>query len=320
MKKNFLLMGLLVLGLGFAATSCDNDDDDGNNPPPVEDDNNPSNPDEDEPSTPGTTINFEDYSELIGASYSTLFRQFGEATMSFDNFYYYTFEEGNVTALTVILNPANQTAYTVMEMLDEEAYTVEDLTSYFGNKYVFYGCEEEVYEDEDSTFIYRTYSYGNTEDAEDATLLITFSDNTSVAYINPQNMPEEPEITGLGDMEPVAAVENFLGENINDILDEYGDAFMNIGMYMATIEDGTYLDAIALMVEDETVTSVILLYCLDDEEIINYYTENGYECTQTGVEVDEEGYEYTTYEFVNTTTGIKITYSDARGAVTFLGE
>lgn len=161
------------------------------------------------------------------------------------------------------------------------------------------------------------YNYGNTEDQAEATLLITLTGNQSVTYTNPLNMPAESEGGALDEITPIDAVSSFLLGDFAEIEEEYPDAFSDLGgMYAYFMEENPNLMGVALTVTDGLVDSVILLYNeeLSTEDIIAYYTEAGYTCTQTGT--DEEG--YGVYTFTNGM--ISIAYTEGRGVATFVGE
>lgn len=117
---------------------------------------------------------------------------------------------------------------------------------------------------------------------------------------------------------PLEVVDQFLGEDIEDILDQYNNLMENNGMYMAFMDENELLMGFALNTQDRIVTSIVLLYNEDltDEDIIDYYTKAGYTCTDTG-EVDEDE-ETPIYLFSNPNTGILITYSGLRGVATQL--
>ena len=296
MKQKMCLFLMLAATL-FAACS-DDDDDKVQNP---------------------STISFDDYSTLIGTSYSEMFRQYGEPTMSFGDFYMYEQVAPNVEMLTMVINPDNQTIYMAIEQLKADAYKEVDINTYFKSKYHSYGVEKTDEYDEEGNVIgsINVYNYGNTEDQAEATLLITLTGNQSVTYTNPLNLPAEPEGGALDEITPIDAVSSFLLGDFAEIEEEYPDAFSDMGgMYACFMEENPNLMGVALTVTDGLVDSVILLYNeeLSTEDIIAYYTEAGYTCTQTGT--DEEG--YGVYTFTNGM--ISIAYTEGRGVATFVGE
>lgn len=296
MKQKMCLFLMLAATL-FAACS-DDDDDKVQNP---------------------STISFDDYSTLIGTSYSEMFRQYGEPTMSFGYFYMYEQVAPNVDALTISINPDNQTVYMVVEQLKADAYKEADIDAYFTSKFYRYGVEEYDNYDEEGNVIgtINSYNYGNTENQADASLVITLTSNQSVTYMNPLNLPAEPEGGALDEITPIDAVSSFLLGDFAEIEEEYPDAFSDFGgMYAYFMEENPNLMGVALTVTDGLVDSVILLYNeeLSTEDIIAYYTEAGYTCTQTGT--DEEG--YGVYTFTNGM--ISIAYTEGRGVATFVGE
>ena len=277
-----------------------------------------SDDDSDKPKAP-STIQFEDYSTLIGASYSEMIRQYPNPSMSFGDFYMYDSLTSNVEGLTVAINPESQTVYLVMEMLKADAYNESDIDAYFKEKFFSYGVVElEDYDDEGNVVgTINQYNYGNAENQDEATLLITLTANQSVTYMNPFNIPEESEGGSLEEMNPIEAVSVFLFIDEEEIEEEYPDVFTQMeGMYMCFMEENLYLAGIAFTPVDGLVTSVIMLYNedLSTEDIISYYTEAGYTCTLDGT--DEEGYDVYTF----TDGMISITYSDGRGVAIFVGE
>ena len=277
-----------------------------------------SDDDSDKPKAP-STIQFEDYSTLIGASYSEMIRQYPNPSMSFGDFYMYDSLTSNVEGLTVAINPESQTVYLVMEMLKADAYNESDIDAYFKEKFFSYGVVElEDYDDEGNVVgTINQYNYGNAENQDEATLLITLTANQSVTYMNPFNIPEESEGGSLEEMNPIEAVSAFLFIDEEEIEEEYPDVFTQMeGMYMCFMEENLYLAGIAFTPVDGLVTSVIMLYNedLSTEDIISYYTEAGYTCTLDGT--DEEGYDVYTF----TDGMISITYSDGRGVAIFVGE
>ncbi len=296
MKQKMYLFLMLAATL-FAACSSD-DDDKVKNP---------------------STISFEDYSTLIGASYSEMIRQYPEPTMSFGEFYMYEEVTPNVEHLTMVINPDNQTVYMAIEQLKADAYKETDIDAYFKSKFYSYGVETYDEYDEEGNVIgtTNTYNYGNTEDQAEATLLITLTGNQSVMYMNPLNMPVESEGGALDEMTPIDAVNEFLLGDLAEIEELYPDAFSDMGgMYACFMEENPSLMGVALTVSDGLVNSVILLYNeeLGTEDIISYYTEAGYTCTKTGT--DEDGYDVYTF----TDGMISIAYTEGRGVATFVGE
>lgn len=296
MKQKMCLFLMLAAAL-FAACSSDDDD---------------------KPKAP-STISFDDYSTLIGASYSEMIRQYPEPAMSFGDFYMYEQVTPNVEALTVAINPDNQTVYMVVEQLKADAYKEADLDAYFKAKLYSYGVEEYENYDEEGNVIGTTnnYSYGNTENQAEASLVVSLTGNQSVTYMNPLNVPVEPEGGSLEEIEPIDAVNAFLLGDVAEIEEEYPDVFTQMnGMYMCFMEENPYLMGIAFTAVDGLVDSVILLYNedLSNEDLISYYTEAGYTCNLTGT--DEEGLDV--YTFTNGM--ISIEYSEGRGVTTFVGE
>lgn len=307
MKKYFfMLLAAATLSLGFSA--CGDDE---------KDEPTPNNPEQ--PGTPEQpkVINFEDYSSAIGMTFQKMMSTYGEPTNNFGNFYSYAFDKGNVASLLIIVNPENNLVYSLTEILKKDAYKAEDIRAYFASKYNAYEPVEVEYEDEETgeKVTTTTYSYGNTKDIAEATLLITVNGNSDVTYSNPKNVYEEPEAEGFEGLEPDDAVSQFLGADIEDVLDEYEGLFMPVGetMYMAGVEDSEYLMSFALSVQNGKVVSVILLYNedLSDDDIIEYYKQLGYTVIPEGE--DEEGEPI--YSFTKDVDGahIIINYSAGRG-------
>ena len=239
--------------------------------------------------------------------------------MSFGDFYMYEQVTPNVEALTVAINPDNQTVYMVVEQLKADAYKEADLDAYFKAKLYSHGVEEYENYDEEGNVIGTTnnYSYGNTENQAEASLVVSLTGNQSVTYMNPLNVPVEPEGGSLEEIEPIDAVNAFLLGDVAEIEEEYPDVFTQMnGMYMCFMEENPYLMGIAFTAVDGLVDSVILLYNedLSNEDLISYYTEAGYTCSLTGT--DEEGLDV--YTFTNGM--ISIEYSEGRGVATFVGE
>ncbi len=296
MKQTKFLLLMLAAAL-FAACSSDDDDDSGKK----------------------ATITFDDYSSVIGMSYSSMIRQYPNPSMQFGDFYMYENPTEKVENMTIMVNPENQVVYMVVENLKENSYKEEDIVAYFTSKFKSYGVEKTDNYDEEGNVIGQSniYEFGNAEKEKDATLIITVQGNT-ITYSNPQNLPEEPKGGTLDDMNPIEAVNAFLLSDLEEIEDEYPDTFKEMGgMYACFMEENPYLMGVALNIEEGLVTSVVLLYNedLSDEDIISYYTKAGYDCKQTGYDEEEE---IPIYTF---TDGMyAITYSAGRGVAVYIGE
>lgn len=262
-------------------------------------------------------IDFTDYSSAIGMTYSDMIQKYPNPTQNFGDFYIYEFKEGKVTSMTMAVNPETSTVYMVSETLAENAYKEADLKDYFAIKYRLYSSRNiDIYDEEGENVIGKTniYTYGNAEKEEEATLVITLTNNESVIYMNPKNVPVVPESAALEEITPVEAVASFLMSDMEDIEDEYPDAFMQMnGMYMASMDENPYLMSIALVPVDGFVSSMILLYNeeLTDQDIIDYYTEQGYTVTKTETSEEE------TDIYLITNDAVVIEYSDLRGVVTY---
>ena len=296
-KYLYALLAATALCLGF--TACGDDED------------------EPEPAPVPVVINFDDCSSSVGMTLQAMMNKYGDPTMNFANYYMYVFESGNVTGLTFILNSENNSVYGVMQTLAENAYKPADVMAYFAAKLHTYATETETYEDEDTgeTVTSTTYRYGNAEKEDDATLVVEYDGALSVNYYNPKNEPPVPEpVGGFEDATPEGIVGSFLGEDINDILEDYGDALTQSGtMYMAFMDENELLMGFALNTEDDIVTSIVLLYAeeLSDEDIIAYYEDLGYTCTDTGEVDEDEGTPI--YQFINAEEGVAIAYTASRG-------
>ena len=299
--KKYLLMLLAATTLSLGFTACGDDD---------KEDPTPSTPEK-------PAINFDDYANCVGIGLNAMMTRFGEPTMNMGTFYMYTLEEGSKTAmLTFIFNPENSTVYGVMQTLNDNAFKAADIKDYFASKYHYYGAETESYEDDETGEVIEqvVYSYGNTEKKENATLLIEYDGEISVGYYNPKNEPAEIEPSGFVDMTPEDVVNTFLGESIDDILEEY-DGFSSMGStYMAFMDENDYMMGFALNVAEGDVASIVILYNEDlaDEDIIDYYKNAGYTITDTGEIDEEEGTPI--YIFSNAST--RIVYSCSRGVAT----
>ena len=322
MKTKKYLFLMLAAAL-FAA--CSNDDEDGSTPPT---DGTEQTPEEPSDSTQAV-IDFADYANIIDMSYSTMIREYPDIMELFPGFYSYQPNDGKTESLFIGVNTSNSLVYTAIQTLTEDAFKEEDIVAYFTSKYKFYSKDSVDAWDEDyENVIGSTYTYtlGNADKQEEATLVITITGNESVMYNNPQNMPVAGETSGLGDMTPVEVTDNFLGENLEDILEEYPDMFIDMmGQYAAFTDgedEGSYLEGIVLTLdEDEVVVGIRLLYAGGEEEVIEYYTENGYTCTVSGTEEDEEyGGTYNIYTITNGVVTINYSVMNSAGTATFAAE
>lgn len=295
MKQTKFLLLVLAAAL-FAACSSDDDDSDKK-----------------------AVITFDDYSSVIGMSYSSMIRQYPNPSLQFGDFYMYENPTEKVENMTIAVNPENQVVYMVVENLKENSYKEEDIVAYFTSKFKSYGVEKtDNYDDEGNvTGQSNIYEFGNTEKEKDATLIITVQGNT-ITYSNPQNYPDEPEGGALDEMTPIEAVNALIMGDLEEIESDYPDTFSEMGgMYVCFMEENPYLMGVAFTLDGGIVNSVILLYNedLSDEDIINYYTEAGYTCQKTGYDEEEEADIYT---FTNGM--FAITYSGGRGVAVYIGE
>ena len=207
--------------------------------------------------------------------------------------------------------------HTIVQILADSAYTEKELKAYFDSRYTYYTMQTIPADEEEGTPASNTYYYGNTQKMEDATLAITLIDNTAVTYTNPTNVPEEVEIVSFDDMTPSEVVGTFMGADMDELLEDYEGAFMEMnGMYIASAGDNEYFTGFALMVADGTVVSITIFFDdgLEEEVILDYYREQGYNIQKTG-EVDEEGFE----TYLITKDNITITYSSYMATITAVG-
>ena len=294
--KKYLLMLLAATSVSLAFTSCSKDD-----------------KEEEGPQTP-ELIKFEDYSSAVDMTVQAMLKKYGEPAMSFGGYYMYTYETGNVSGLTFIVNEENNQVYSVMEALNDNAYKAEDIQAYFADKYTLYSKSmTEAYEEEGIAAM-PVCIYGNAKEADKATLVITVTGNVNVTYINPKNEPAPVEAAGFDDITPTELVMMFYGQDIEDVLDEYGDTFTEImpDVYMAVAGDNAYMDSFTLNVEEGFVTSFTILFNdgLEEDDIFNFYRENGYTVTATG-NVDEEDFA----EYLITNGVISVLYQGYVGRV-----
>lgn len=257
-----------------------------------------------------------DLSGLIDKGYSTMIRLYPYPTMNFGGFYLYQQENSNIESFSVVLDTETQVIYNVMESLAPNAFTAQELQEHFSKTLDSYGSQPYTDYDENGNEMPTTqYLFGKTNSDGDTILVVTITGNTSINYVNPQNVPVEPETPGLEEATPIDVVNMFMGQDIEDILDEYEDVFFAMGnMYMAFMEENEMLSGFALTVEDGIVNSIILLYNGEDEEVINYYTEEGYFCMPMGENEDGDQ----TYIMLN--GNILINYAAGRGVVTYFND
>lgn len=316
--KKYLLLALAALLMA----ACGDDDDDPapqkpNNNQTEQNDSNQGGKDQsgknDSINNQQSTVDFKDYAQLIGMSYSSVIRQYPNPSMSLENFLSYEISDGKTAMLTIMTNPENQEVCTVIQTLEDGAYTTNQILAYFDKKgLVKQKPQTQTYEDEDEgTITKTTYFYANNSDSTKITLLISISDG-SITYINPQNMPEEIEEGGFDDLDPEEALSLFLGANVDDLMDQYENALMEIsGILMGSVVDGSMLMGFSLNQTDGVVTSITFLYNEDltDDQVIEYYKEAGYTVSENGKNDDE----INQYIFTNADKGIVINYCDLVG-------
>lgn len=262
---------------------------------------------------------FADYSTYVGQSYNQLSRQFTDLEELFEGYYACAPADGKTQMLMIGFN-SDLESHTIMQTLREGAYTLEQVIAYMDSKYTKYDPEVSESTDEETgqTVTMTTYSYGNTPDADDATLLIAFADEMSIVYTNPKLAPQAVETEGIGEMSPIDVVDTFIGKSLADIEDEHPGVFADLfglGIYstMAS-DDNEWLEGAALLLDDAQVaTSIRLLFALEDAEVIAYYTANGYTCTENGTGDEGE----TLYTITNGT--YTISYGGGTGDVTRTG-
>lgn len=286
MKKYFLMMLSAILFM-----ACSNDDE-----------------------NKSAVIDFEDYAQTVGMSYSNMIKTYGEPSMNFGSYYLYEITGKNTQSITVVINPANSTVYSVMQMLGENAYKAEDIKAYFAKNYTLVSNQKDEASGEDYT------TFCNAKSEDQATLVITVSGNESVTYTNPQNEPSEPDGPSLDDMKPEDAVSTFLGMDEEDFIDQYGDYTFSAekGKYMILMETDMLM-GIGITVDNGKVTEVTLLYNEDltDEDIIAYYEKLGFIASDCG-EDEETGAHV--YLFMNLTTKEMFRYSDGIGHFVYVDE
>ena len=235
----------------------------------------------------------------------------------FEGYYSCNPGDGKTESLMIAFND-DQEAYLVMQSLNEDAYTLEQIIAYMKSKYTQY--ESESYEDEETDETVTTYYYGNTPAIDDATLIISFSDNTFVTYSNPKAMPEVPDNAGLGEMSPIEVAGAFIGKKLDEIEEDYPGMFSDmfgLGIYSAyASDDNEWLEGAVLLLDEttEVVIGIRLLFAIDDAEVITYYTENGYKYTEKGI--DEDGQKV----YVITNGTYTINYAGGTGEVTKTGD
>ena len=236
---------------------------------------------------------FADYSSVLGQSYNQLSRLYPDLEELFAGYYSCAPADGKTESLMMAFND-NLEAYLVMQSLNEGAYTLEQIMTYMDSKYTKYEPETSEYTDEETGEVISstTYYYGNTVAIEDATLVIAFADNTALSYTNPQAAPAAPESNGIGSISPIEAANSFIGKSVDTIQEETDNMFDNsFGMYAAFAseeDENEYLEGIVLMTDDSNVvTALRLLFGATDEQVTDYYKNNGYTVTENGT--SEEG-------------------------------
>ncbi|MCR5642608.1 MAG: hypothetical protein K6G32_04625 [Prevotella sp.] len=260
---------------------------------------------------------FADYASVIGKSYNQLSRQYSDLEELFEGFYSCNPGDGKTESLMIAFNDDLE-AYMAMQSLSEGAYTLEQIIAYMKSNYTQY--ESESYVDEESGETVTTYNLGNTPVIDDATLVISFSDNTLVSYSNPKATPEIPDNAGLGEMSPIEVVGSFIGKSLDDIEEEYPGVFSDmfgLGIYSAyASDDNEWLEGAVLLLDEttEVATGIRLLFAIEDEQVIAYYTENGYTSTENGT--DEDGQKV----YVITNGTYTINYAGGTGEVTKTGD
>lgn len=317
--KKFYLMLLAATTLSFGFTACGNDDED--NTPKKETNNGQG---ENNQGDNGKTDNGNgetegtaafDYSEAIGMNVNQILAKYGEPSMNFETFYSYSFTNQKVSSVTLMLNADNQQVYNVMEILTEGAYTAEELQAYFGKKYTFYLKEDIPGDEEEGIAPSASYTYGNTEKQEDATLVITVSGNSSISYENPKNTPADvPGEEPFEEFSPIDVI-GFIGQSWADIEEDYEEAFMEMGaaMQYASCGDNDWMSGFALTLTENLVTSISIFFDdgLETSEILDFFREEGWAVRDTGETNEDEG---PIYEIVKDNISLKL--SSEIGTVT----
>ena len=288
MKKYFLmLLAATTLCLGF--TACGNDDEvtpntdnTGGNQGNNGNNGNQGNQD---------TESF-DYAEAIGMNARQIIAKYGEPTMGEGAFYAYQFQNRKVASVSLVLNPENQQVYNIIEVLSENAYTAEEIQNYFAGKYTFYGEESFPGDDKNEIEASVSRTYGNTQKAEDATLLITVTSRAtiiSITYENPKNAPApKPEDEALAELEPLDIID-FIGQTWDDISEAYEGAFSNQqGMIYSECKGNSWLNGLMVSVDEEgIVTGLSFSFNVDIEptEVLNYFRGEGWDVKE---DIDDE--------------------------------
>jgi len=130
-----------------------------------------------------------DCAKFIGMTAAQFTTELGEASMSFGTFYAYMYEDAKIASISLMLNGEN--VYSIMEILEEGAYTQQELYNHFNGKYTLYDQENVPGDDEEGIAPSTNYTFGNAANPEDATLIIEVSGTTSISYTNPKNAPAD---------------------------------------------------------------------------------------------------------------------------------
>lgn len=288
MKKYFLmLLAATTLSLGFTACGDDEEVTPNTNNTGGNQGNNGNQGNQEDQEIAGI-----DYSAAIGMNARQIIAKYGEPTMGEGSFYAYMFQNQKVASVSLVLNPENQQVYNIIEVLSENAFETEKVLAYFAGKYTFYGEETFPGDAElgDEASVSRTY--GNTQKAEDATLLITISygaGEMSISYVNPKNAPVNPSgDEALAELEPADFID-FIGQSWEDIDEAYEGAFYETqGMIYSDCEGNDWLNGLALTVNEEgVVTGLACVFDVEPAEVLNYFRGEGWEITE-GEVIDEE--------------------------------
>lgn len=274
-----------------------------------------------------------DYTSCLGMNLMQAIGKFGDTpAMDMGTMKMYQYETGKVKSAMLMFNN-NEQLYMVSASLVENAVTADELKAYFGSRYTLIAEESGTYtvgdEDEEEgtgsveEIAYHNLSYADTTDVVQATVTINIimeGASTTMMYMNPQLAPveEDPETIT---MNAIGLVDEFMGQDIADVLDEYDGLFTTITetLYVANVTDD-YVTMVGLMLTDGVVSQMRLFYDdATDDEVVAYYEENGYETITLEPVVDEEtGASYPHYEFRNTAAGLTLDYVDGMTTVSRL--
>lgn len=266
-----------------------------------------------------------DYASCLGMNLMQALGKFGDTpAMDMGTMKMYQYEGGKVIDVMLIFND-NEQLYMISASLTENAVTADEMKAYFGSRYMLIDENSGTYtlgdEDEDGTgdaeevsYCYLTYADNADANLATVTVNIMVEDaSATIIYMNPQLVPDLEENPDTITMNGIALINEFMGQSIADVLDEYDGLFVTINgeFYCADVTDD-YVQVVGLFVTDGIVDRVRLL-CDDitDDEVKAYCEENGSETITLDPVVDDEtGVSYPHYEFRNTEAGYTVDYID----------